>query len=85
MTNAQLRRLQEKQQEATRIANKKISDAKQTEEWKTEQAILNAIENKLDSDIAKIKGIPDFKEETEEEKKLTLWEKIILWFKNLFR
>jgi len=50
MTNAQIRRLQDRQQEATRIANKKIADSKKTDEYKKEKSILNSLENSLNND-----------------------------------
>jgi len=85
MTNAQIRKLQREQEEARRIAEEKLAAAKKSDEWKKEEKILNSIENALEDD----KLIPTTQKVKEENKKdntkLSFWQKIILWLKELFK
>lgn len=56
MTSAQIKKLLQDQALARTIANKKIADAKKSEEWKKEQKILAELEKKLETwDIDNIK------------------------------
>lgn len=86
MSRAQIRKLQADQEEARRIAEEKIAAAKNSDEWKKEQAILAELEDKLE--VPKTEDIVE--EETEEEtnvteKPMTFWEELVLFLKTLFK
>jgi hypothetical protein len=50
MTNAQIRRLQKKEEKARKIARMKLEKAKKSDEWIKEQEELDALENFLEDD-----------------------------------
>ena len=85
MTNAQIRKLQKEQEEARKIAEAKLAAAKKSDEWRKEQERLAALENVLeDNELITTVEKEEKSEEIKIEKKLTLWEKLVLWFKKLF-
>ena len=86
MTKAQIKELQDMQQEATRIANKKIADSKKTDEYKKEKYILNSLEYSLNNDDSLIVSWNESETEKNTEKKeLSFWDKVILWFKKILK
>ena len=50
MTKAQIKKLLKEQEEARRIAEEKLAEAKKSDEWKKEQEKLAQLENLLDDD-----------------------------------
>ena len=86
MTNAQIRKLQREQEEARKVAEAKLAEAKKSDEWKKEHEKLVMLENALEDDelIANWESTDNSLKHLDKQKKLTLWEKLVLWFKNLF-
>ncbi len=88
MTQAQIRKLQREQEEARKIAEQKLRDAKQTDEWKKEQALLKKMEQKLENGTivdAPVWPWEHIIEEEAEDIPLTFWEEIKLFFKDLWK
>ncbi len=86
MSAYQIRKLQEAQEEARRLAEEKIAAAKNSDEWKKEQKILAELEKKLE--VKKDEKITENTTEEEiilPEKKMTFWEELILFLKTLFK
>jgi coenzyme F420-reducing hydrogenase alpha subunit len=87
MTNAQIRRLQKREEEARKIARIKLEKAKKSDEWKKEQEELNILEKVLEDDklivILESRDV-SLKHLNKQKKELTFLEKLIAWFKNLF-
>lgn len=50
MTKSQIKQLLKEQEEARKIAEKKLAEAKKSEEWKKEQEKLATLEKLLDDD-----------------------------------
>jgi len=83
MTKAQIKKLLEEQEQARKIAEAKLAAAKKSEEWKKEQKRLKDLEKVLEGEKL-ITTVVKKKEENKLEKNLNLWEKLVLWFRNLF-
>ena len=84
MTNSQIKKLQREQEDARRVAEKKLAAAKKSDEWKKEEKILNSLESVLEDDKLIATWNIEENKKIIEKKELSLLEKIILWFKNLF-
>jgi len=50
MTKSQIRKVLKEQEEARKLAEKKLSEAMKSDEWKKEQEKLAALEKLLDND-----------------------------------
>ena len=85
MTNAQIKKLQEEQEQARKIAEAKLAAAKKSDEWKKEESILKSLENVLSDDNLIVTWTEQSSKKNTEKKELSFWEKIILWFRNLFK
>ena len=49
MTKSQIKQLLKEQEEARRIAEEKLAEAKKSEEWKKEQDFLALLEDKIET------------------------------------
>jgi len=85
MTNAQIKKLQEEQELARKIAETKLAAAKKSDEWKKEKSILKSLENVLDGDNLIVIWTDKYNKKNIEKKELSFLEKIILWFKKLLK
>ncbi len=88
MTQAQIRKLQQEQEEARRIAADKLAKAKKSEEWKQEQELLRQMEEKLENGSLIETPVWPWENsswEHEPEKILSFWQKIMLFIQKLFK
>ena len=86
MSAYQIRKLQEAQEEARRLAEEKIAAAKNSDEWKKEQEILAKLEDTLEAPkVEEISENDTGEEKLIEKKKMTFWEELILFVKTLFK
>lgn len=87
MTQVQIKKLQREQEEARKIAEQKIADAKTSDEWKKDQKALQKLEAGLENGTIIEAPVWPWEPviiEDIEEKELTFWEEIKLFIKTMY-
>ncbi len=80
MSRSQIIKMQKQQEMARKLAEEKLAQAKKSDEWKQEENILKKIEHTLEDE----NFTTPIHIDTLPEKKLSLWQRIILFFKSIF-